>query len=98
MNGFDLMKQGLDVQGAIVKANQDADISRIVSSDETLHAVMLEAISKGAFVWANAELKRTVISKVKPNGEGWVKVHGTYNQYNWLWKYRDTNSIPDGAA
>ena len=76
---FNLMEMGLKAQEATVKANRDAEVFRIVRPDETLHAVMLEAIRNGAFVWANAELKRTVISKVKPNGEGWVKVHGTYS-------------------
>lgn len=76
---FDLMKHGLDVQGAIVKANQDADVFRIVRGDETLHAVMLEAISKGAYVWANSAKQRTCINTSMPNGEGWTKVHGTYS-------------------
>lgn len=97
---FNLMEMGLKAQEATVKANRDAEVFRIVRSDETLHAVMLEAISKGAFVWANAELKRTVISKVKPSGEGWVKVHGTYSMpvIQQFVESADDDTFPDGAA
>lgn len=97
---FNLMEMGLKAQEATVKANRDAEVFRIVSSDETLHAVMLEAISKGAFVWANDDLKKTVISKVKPNGEGWVKVHGTYSMsgIQRFVAYSDDDTFPDDAA
>lgn len=97
---FNLMEMGLKAQEVTVKANRDAEVFRIVSSDETLHAVMLEAISKGAFVWANADMQKTVISKVKPNGEGWTKVHGTYStpMIKRFVPYSDDDTFPDGSA
>lgn len=96
---FDLMQQGLDVQGAIVKANQDADLFRIVRGDETLHAVMLEAISKGAFVWVNDDLQKTVISKRSPSGN-WHKVHGTYSMpvIQQFVESADDDTFPPDAA
>jgi hypothetical protein len=51
---------------------------RIVRPDEELASALLEAISHGAFVWANPSKRKTVISTIKPHGD-WRKVHGVHH-------------------
>jgi hypothetical protein len=51
---------------------QSANVIRIVSNDETLASVMLEAISQGAYVFTD-RMSRTVIAKKAPFG--FRKVH-----------------------
>jgi len=95
---FNLMEMGLKAQEVTVK-DRDAEVFRIVRSDETLHAVMLEAISKGAFVWVNDDLQKTVISKRSPSGN-WHKVHGTYSMpvIQGFVEFSDDDTFPDDAA
>lgn len=72
---LNLIETGLAGQQAYLDSTPS--FFRIVRPDEELAGVMLEAIGKGAYVWANPAKRKTVISTVKPHGD-WHKVHGTY--------------------
>lgn len=98
MQVFDLMAYGLKQQRAML--DMRPAYSRIVRSDENLHDVLAEAIEHGAYVWANSSKQRTCINTSMPNGEGWVKVHGTYSMpvIQQFVESADDDTFPPDAA